>query len=352
MSLQRVQKFLKEKGIEALLVKHIPSKLFINSRSGSGIYVLVMPQKAVQFYDGRYRCEVAELTRGFENIEVNGRHYIESIIEFVKKEQINTLYVEPKGLSLGEFQALAKEVNTVLSKDWIATIRSVKTNEQIEYVKDVCRMTDNVFHNVLTKIKLGMSEKELSGWINYYAMAEGAEKMSFETIVCSGKRTSLPHGRPTDKVLNYGDTLIMDFGLVHNFYQSDMTRTVFLGEVSAKMRHIYETVHKAQVSAIKAIKVGKKGKEIDAVARQIISDAGYGTYFSHGLGHGIGLGSDLPMLAPDSEMILENGMIMSCEPGIYIPDLGGVRIEDDVLLADDHGQPLNKTAKDLVVLEV
>lgn len=352
MSLHKVQNFLNEKKIPALLIKHIPSKLFIGSRSGSGIYVVVTPDRAMQFYDGRYRSEIAELTSGFENIEVNGRNYIEAIIQFLKAQGMERIYVEPKGISLGEFQKLSRNIETVLGEDWIAVLRSVKSAEQINRLKETCRLTDKVFKNVLTKIRIGMTEKELAGWINYYALAEGAEKMAFETIVCSGLRTALPHGRATDKVLEFGDTLTMDFGLVHDDYQSDMTRTVFLGTISDKMRDIYETVKKAQMAAIRAVAPGKKGQDIDAVARQIIKDAGYGEYFSHGLGHGMGLGNDLPMLAPGSEMILENSMIMTCEPGIYVPGVGGVRIEDDVLLINGKGEPLNKTPKELLILEV
>ena len=193
-----------------------------------------------------------------------------------------------------------------------------------------------------------MGENELGALIHYLALKKGASAMAFDPIVASGPRSALPHGRPTQRSFESGDFITIDFGIVLNDYQSDMTRTVALGEASQELKTIYQIVKAAQQAAADFIREGVTGQEVDAVARKIITEAGYGEYFSHGLGHGIGMGGDVPILNPKSQMVLKENMVMSVEPGIYLPGIGGVRIEDDVMIQNGVGVALNQTTKELV----
>ena len=197
-----------------------------------------------------------------------------------------------------------------------------------------------------------MSENELSALIQYYSIVKGASGMAFDTIVASGERGAMPHGRPTSRKFENGDFITIDFGIIYNGYQSDMTRTIAIGKPSGKVLEIYNIVLEAQKAGVDYIKVGRTGKEIDTYVRNIIASYGYGDYFTHGLGHGMGIGDgEFPILNKSSETVLEEGMIMSCEPGIYVEGLGGVRIEDDVLIQNGAGISLNKTTKELIIIE-
>ena len=177
--------------------------------------------------------------------------------------------------------------------------------------------------------------------------------MSFETIVATGERTALPHGRPTSRKVKAHEPILMDFGIQYKNYQSDMTRICFIGKPTPEIETIYNTVLKANLAGIAAIKEGAIAKDVDAAARQVIEASGYGEYFNHGLGHGIGVDNscELPILNGKGDIVLKENMVMSCEPGIYVPNLGGIRIEDDVWIHDGIGIPLNTTTKDLIILE-
>lgn len=214
-------------------------------------------------------------------------------------------------------------------------------------------MTDDVYAKVLQHIRIGMTEYEISALVQYYAIAAGAQQMSFETVVTSGERTALPHGRPTSRKVKAHEPIMIDFGIQYQNYQSDMTRVCFIGEPLPQYRNIYDLVLKAQLTGLEAIRAGAKACDVDRAARQVIEEAGYGEYFDHGLGHGIGVtdSGEGPILNSQSQTILQNGMMMSCEPGVYVPGLGGIRIEDDVVIIDGKGVPMNKTPKDYIILE-
>ena len=208
--------------------------------------------------------------------------------------------------------------------------------------------------NVLKHIKVGISENEINALIHYYALKAGASKLSFEPVVTSGPRTALPHGRPTERKVKTNEPIMIDFGIEYKNYQSDMTRMVFVGKPSEELIVIYNVVKKAQQAGVGAIKAGALASEVDFIVRDIIEKAGYGENYNHGLGHGIGIGDgcEYPFINQSSKTILKDNMIMSCEPGIYVEGLGGVRIEDDVLISGGRGIPLNQTTKDMIILEV
>lgn len=343
---------LKSKHLDAILIHGKSNKKYIGALSSSGVYVLVTQNKLCQIMDGRYINAAIEETSGFDNhVYEQGTSYIDCMASILGKNK--TIGVEDNLILAKDFINLQSHgFNVILLNNELELARKVKTIQEIDNVKRACQITDEVFKEVLTKIHSGISEREISAWIHFLALRKGASGMAFDTIVTSGFRTCLPHGRPTDKLIEYGDFITLDFGVVYNDYQSDMTRTVCLGKPNAKLEEIYYVVQEAQEKGVQYICSGKMSKEVDAYVRGIISEHGFGAYFTHGLGHGIGLGEgEYPILNRTSTMILEDGMIMSCEPGVYVPGLGGVRIEDDVVIVDGKGKALNQTTKNLIVLE-
>ena len=316
-TMERLVSLIYKRGVDALLIKAKNTKRYIGALSGSGVYVLVTKDKNYQ------------------------------ILLNIKK-----LAIENQAMSIQEYLSLKNEgfeINLITNELW--KLRAIKSKEEIKLIKKACEITDEVFDEVISEIKKDMTELEVSALIQYHALKKGASGMSFETIVVSGERGAMPHGRPTNKKLKVNEAITIDFGVVYQGYQSDMTRTISIGKPPKIIKEIYDVVLEAQLSAIESIKEGTRASDVDKVARKIIDKHGFGEYFNHGLGHGIGLGDgEVPTLNPNSEDILVEGMVMSCEPGIYIPNVGGVRIEDDIVIIDGKGVPLNKTSKEFIIL--
>ncbi|MGM0172987.1 aminopeptidase P family protein [Enterococcus sp. DIV0800] len=350
MRIEKLQQLVKESNNEAVIIKNKENKKYFGSLGGSGIYLVVTPTTQIQFFDGRYRQEIKDLTSGFENSEVPQGSYLPKIFEWLKKQKITKVAIEPNGLSIQEYQAFSENFEVTIWSKQIQQLRAIKSNKEIQLIKKACAMTDEIFAELLPKIKIGMKENELGALIHYLSLKKGASAMAFDPIVASGPRSALPHGRPTQRAFQSGDFITIDFGIVLDDYQSDMTRTVALGEPNQELREIYQVVKEAQQAAADFVKIGVTGQEVDAVARKVITEAGYGEFFSHGLGHGIGMGGDGPILNPKSETLLKENMVMSVEPGIYLPGVGGVRIEDDVMIENKIGVPLNQTTKELLVV--
>ena len=228
-------------------------------------------------------------------------------------------------------------------------IRQIKDNKELEMMVHAARIADEAFFKILDDIKPGRTERSLAGRLEYYMRALGSEKVSFDTIVASGVRSALPHGMASDKVIEVGDFITFDFGAVYKGYNSDMTRTVVLGMAMDWHKEIYTVVQEAQYKGMKAARTGMTGRELDAIVRDSIAACGYGDYFVHGLGHGVGLEiHELPNINKRGNAKLETGMIFTIEPGIYIPGKGGVRIEDTVVLTEDGAKALNGVKKQLI----
>ncbi len=341
-----------DKNLDAILVKSKANKKYIGALTGSGVKVLITKDKVYQIMDGRYINEANSLKNDFENIvHEQGKSYIDVLKELLKSGEL--VGVESSNTLVKEYIKLKEtDLEIVLLDDELEFARRCKEKDEVELIKKACEITDKVFELALKEIRLGMSEIELSALIQYLSIKNGASSMAFDTIVASGERGSMPHGRPTEKKFKSGEFITIDFGIVYKGYQSDMTRTICIGKPSDEMLKIYNIVLEAQKAGVEFIKSGLKGKEVDKHVRDIICSYGYGDYFTHGLGHGMGIGDgDFPVLNKQSNTILEEGMVMSCEPGIYIQGVGGVRIEDDVLIENGVGVALNKTTKNLIVLE-
>lgn len=348
----KFQDILKEKQLDGLLIKSKTNKKYIGALTGSGVKVLVTSDKIYQLMDGRYINEALETTQGFEQIvhdQSNG--YLAEVEKIIGKGA--RLAIESSQILVKEYLSMQSYgFQLVLLENELEAARKCKDEEEIKLIRKACEITDYVFKEAIKEIHVGMKEYELSALLQYLAIKNGASGMAFDTIVASGTRGSMPHGRPTSKTLQPHEFITIDFGIVYEGYQSDMTRTVCISTPDPELKKIYDIVLEAQCSGVSFIKAGITGKDVDTHVRNIITNYGYGEYFNHGLGHGMGMGDgELPLLNQRSATVLEEGMVMSCEPGIYLPGVGGVRIEDDVLIKDGKGVALNNTTKELIILE-
>ena len=356
--IKRIQEFLNEKDIDALLIKSKTVKKWMNTMTGSGCQVLVTKENGYLIVDGRYITDAKEKEHDLDiilhNPHLTGRNYLGTVEDILKKENCRNLGVEAYQILVKEYREIENlGVDVILLDQEIADLRIIKDDEEIEAMKKAIALTDEIYQEVIRHIHVGMSEYEISALVHYYSIKAGAQQMSFDTIVSSGERTDLPHGRPTGRIVKAHEPIMIDFGIQYNNYQSDMTRVCFIGEPEPKIKEIYDIVLKAQLAGLAAIQEGAVASEVDRAAREVIEKAGYGEYFNHGLGHGLGIGEDGegPTLNSKSQTILKEHMMMSCEPGVYVPGVGGIRIEDDVVIIDGKGVPLNKTTKDYIILE-
>ena len=346
---EKIRNLLEIETLDAIIVTNKITKQYIGAVTGSGNIVVITKNELLQFMDGRYQNEKCNL-EDCDNIVLPNRDYFTPIIQFLDEKGFNNIGLEESGISISKYLMLSNHFRVKSVGDKIVELRSIKDVDEIEKIKLACSITDEILEKVLPKIRVGMSEKELVGLLYNESFKAGADCMSFEPIIASGWRGSLPHGRPTNKIIEPGELVTIDFGIVIDNYQSDMTRTVGMKNISQELREIYETVRKAQQAAVDLVAPGVEAYRVDSIARNIITNAGYGEYFTHGLGHGIGIGGDIPMMNSDNKNKLCSNMVLTCEPGIYIPNLGGVRIEDVVLVTQDGGEALTKSDKSLILV--
>ena len=306
------------------------------------------------FTDSRYIESAENGIQGFEVLMVDADHpYSQRINDAIRDFGITNLGFEESYLTVAEFLAYEKKLEAKLTpmNDQINSFRAVKEEWELERMRKAQAITDAAFAEVLPRIQVGMTEKELCAELIYCLMKNGGEGLSFEPIVVSGPNTSLPHGVPGDRKLQEGDFITMDFGVIYQGYCSDMTRTVALGYATEEMKQVYNTVLKAQLAGIAATKAGATGQQIDAAARQVITDAGYGPYFGHGYGHSLGMEvHESPNCSPRGEREMEENMVSSAEPGIYLPGKFGVRIEDVVVFTKDGCEILTASPKKLTII--
>ena len=350
--IQKIRSILDEKQIDTILIKSRSNKRYLGALTGSGVKVLVTRDALYQIMDGRYSNEARETTSGFTLIvHDQGTSYLTEVQRLVGNGA--RLGIEANQVLVKEYLSMQSfGFETVLLEQELEAARRCKDAQEIALVRKACAITDAIFQETIATIRIGMKETEVSALLQYLAIKNGASGMAFDTIVASGVRGSMPHGRPSEKTFAAHECITIDFGITYQGYQSDMTRTICIGEPKPEMKKIYDIVLEAQCAGVAFIRSGVKGKDVDAHVRSIIAGYGYGEYFTHGLGHGMGMGDgELPVLNQRSETVLEEGMIMSCEPGIYVPGVGGVRIEDDVLIENGVGVPLNTTTKELIILE-
>ena len=353
---KRIEELQKElNSNEAILITSDINRLYLTGFKSSAGAVVITRNNAILLIDFRY---FEKAKREISHLEVClcKRLYSE-ISDFLNKESIKDIYVETDSVTLDSLRNFKKylddfnisEDNKITEK--ITNMRAVKSDLEIANIEKAQIITDEAFSHILKFIKPGVTELEIALEMEFFMRKNGSEGTAFDFIVVSGKNSSLPHGVPTDKRIENGDFITMDFGGVQNGYRSDMTRTVAIGYVSEKQRGVYNTVLLAQKAALDAIKPEVECCGVDKAARDIIENAGCGKYFGHGTGHGVGLQiHESPRLSPKSRHILEIGDVVTVEPGIYIPDEFGVRIEDMAFITSDGCENLTKSPKSLIIL--
>ena len=355
--IDKLRKLINDKNLDVLLIRSKTNKKWIDTLTGSGCFLLITKDDCLLLVDGRY-IAMASSEHDFTVVLLDSQSisaFYSKLEQIAKDRGWNTIGVEGATTNASSYLVLNNIFDdVVLLDDEIDRCRMVKTPLEIKKIQQAVELGDDCFLSVLDKIKPYMTENEISALLSYEAISRGAQKMSFDTIIASGTRTCLPHGRPTSKKILPHEHIMIDFGVQLDNYQSDMTRIVFLGDPKPEIMDIYNCVLTAQKVGVQSIVKGAFTDEIDGLVRGIIDDFGYGDKFVHGLGHGIGVdcGCDLPLLRQGSRFRVDEGMVMSCEPGVYIEGVGGVRIEDDVAVIDGVGKALNSITKDPIILEV
>ena len=339
----------------ALLVSGGPNRFYLTGFNSSAGYVLITKNYAYFLIDFRYYEKACKTVKDCKVIL--SKNPFDEIKRLCEENGVGNIYTETESLSLADFKRFTARLKplTVSESDsfdnLLKNMRAVKSESELEYIKQAQRLTDKTFSYILSRINTERTEREIMLDMEFYMRKLGSDGVSFDFIVVSGKNSSLPHGVPTDKRIERGDFVTMDFGCKYKGYCSDMTRTVVLGKANDKQKEIYNVVLEAQLAGLAAVKAGKTGKEVDKVARDIITKAGYGEYFGHSLGHSVGLFiHEKPGLAPSDETVLQAGMIETVEPGIYVPGFGGVRIEDMVLVTEEGCRNLASSPKELIEL--
>ena len=354
MAINKLKSFLKSEN-EAILISSPENRRYFTGFPSSDGFLIVTRDDAVFFTDSRY-TEAAQKSITACSTRLLTRLSVEPY-EFLKERNIKILYIEWENMTFAladSIKSAFKDIKAEASKELstlIQDLRSVKTPDEVKKIKKAQKIAEDAFSHILDFIKPGVTEKQIALELDFYMLSHGAEALSFETIAVTGKKTSMPHGVPDDTVVQDGDFITMDFGAVFDGYHSDMTRTVAVGNVTDEQREIYNIVLNAQETALSLLKSGLSCKDADKAARDIIAKEGYGEYFGHGTGHGVGIEiHEAPNLSPRSEAILEEGNIVTVEPGIYIPDKFGVRIEDMALIAKEGYENLTRTPKELIIL--
>lgn len=332
---------------DGILITSPHNMQYFSGFSGGEGALFVTPQRAVLFTDSRYTEQAQNECKKAEVVETS--NWKSAVCD--EAEGLKSLMFEDRHISAATYLHFAEKLTASLvpAEELLEDMRAVKTQAEIEVMAKAEAILCRTFEKMLDFIRPGITEKQLAAEIEYNMRAMGADGTSFETIAISGVRTSLPHGTPTDKVIEKGDFVTMDFGCRVNGYCSDMTRTVVVGKANPKQKEIYSIVKEAQATGLDAIKAGVGAKDADKLARDIIENAGYGENFGHSLGHGVGLLiHEKPTLSPRSQQVLEENMVVTCEPGIYIPGFGGVRIEDMVCVKNEGNLNLANATKELI----
>ena len=340
---------------EALIVESIPNRFYITGFDSSDGFVYISNNRAVFLIDSRYVEKAQKTVKSCE--VVLSVLPLDELKDLLLKDGVKTVYIETESVSLDVFKKYKDAFcNIVVSSEdkfdvILKDLRSVKSEKELSLIKKAQKLTDETFNYILNRISIGRTEKEIMLDMEFFMRKNGADAVAFDFIVVSGKNSSLPHGVPTDKKIEKGDFLTMDFGATVDGYRSDMTRTVAVGCVSDEQKKIYDIVFNAQQKAIDKIKSGMVCKDIDSIAREYISKNGYKENFGHGLGHSVGIEiHERPNFNTRCDTVLKPGTVMTVEPGIYLPDKFGVRIEDMVYVTDDGCINLTKSPKNLLII--
>lgn len=359
--IQNVQQALAREELDAVLLTGEANRFYaMGFYTPNGDAIGLVSRDAAWFFtDARYTEAAGRSLEGVELLELTPEKPFSGYIQTLAEEHsFHRLGFEDGSMSVqafrkleGHLEKLESPCETVPASGWLGKLRQSKDREELASLEAAQRIAERALTDILNEIRPGVTEKEIAARLQYLMLHYGASDMSFDPIVVSGPNGSLPHGVPSEKRIQAGEFVTMDFGCIYQGYCSDMTRTVAVGHATSEMWQVYQTVLDAQFAGIAAAKAGVTGKSVDAAAREVIAAAGFGPYFTHSFGHGVGVEiHEAPNLSSRSEEPLPAGAVVSAEPGIYIPGKLGVRIEDVIVLTEDGCTNLTRAPKELLIL--
>ncbi|OZU89994.1 Xaa-Pro dipeptidase [Virgibacillus indicus] len=350
--IEKLRNALETNEIDAILITSTINRRYITGFTGTAGAALISKNSAVFITDFRYTEQAKEQAAGFQVVEHKQQIELE-IRDQLKSMNVKRLGFEKDQITYSQYEQYKKVLETELVPvgGIVEELRLTKTNDELEIMKKAATIADDAFAHIQGYIKPGVREIDISNELEFFMRKQGAVSSSFDIIVASGQRSALPHGVASEKKIQSGELVTLDYGALYKGYCSDITRTFAVGEISDELRKIYDTVLEAQLRGVNGIKPGITGKEADALTRDYISDAGYVDYFGHSTGHGLGLEvHEAPGLSYRSDKKLAAGMVVTVEPGIYVPGIGGCRIEDDVIVTETGNERLTSAPKDLITL--
>lgn len=335
----------------AIITSDINRRYFTGMKSSAGTLV-VFHEKAYLIIDFRY---IEKAQKSVKNCEVilQGKLF-EQINSLCENHNAKKISIESENVTVSQLENLKSKLKFQIDSsnelsETIKSIRVLKSDEEIFFITQAQRIAEQGYEYILDFVKEGKTEREIQLALDFYMLSHGAEGLSFDTIALSGKNTSLPHGVPSEKAVKNGEFVLLDFGATVEGWHSDMTRTFCVGEPDEEMQKVYNIVLEAQMTALQQIRAGITGSQLDKFARDVITSQGYGEYFGHALGHGVGMEiHEAPTASPSCDNVLEENMIVTVEPGIYLPDKFGVRIEDFVVVKKEGCQNLTLAPKMLL----
>ncbi len=351
--IEKLQNQFKEKNIDCFLVTSKENIFYLTNFTGDSGILFIAPRKALLITDFRFQGEIVDKVENAD-VCIIKKPYIEELSSHRIAKRKSRIGFEAEDISYSLYWELRKKLGWLKFKSFdsfVEDLRITKTKEEINKIKKACSILDKSFEDAVIYIKEGVTEADIAIELEYRVKKAGGEKPAFDTIVASGYRSSIPHGVASNKKIKKGEFITIDFGTTYEWYNSDITRTAFLGTPTKKDSEIYETVYNAQKLAIESVKENMKTRDLDKVARDYISKSGFGDYFSHSLGHGVGLGvHEKPSISKKDNHCLKRGMVFTIEPGIYIPGYQGVRIEDTIALENNAPTLLTNSKRELMVL--
>jgi Xaa-Pro aminopeptidase len=349
---ERVRQYLAEQKLDGLIVTHLPNIRYLTGFTGSAAIVVLTTDEVLFITDKRYTLQASQQIKA--RIVASDVSHERTTADAIREKKLNRLGFESRRMTVQLHQFFTEQLAPadVLPTDGIVeSLRLVKDADEVQAIRRAVELTSEVFSEFIGEIKPGRSERELAAELEYRLRRAGAEKIAFDTIIASGARSALPHGIASNKRIGYNEFVVLDFGAIVEGYSSDMTRTVYMGTPDAQAKQIYNIVLEAQLNCEHKMRAGMKAEEVDDLTRAWITERGYGEYYWHSTGHGIGLEvHEAPRVGKNSDSVVPAGAVITVEPGIYLPDWGGVRIEDVVVVGPHGSEVLTPSPKELVAL--
>jgi len=348
----RLRRKLKSLNVDAMLITNFVNVTYLTGFTGDSSYLLLDKAGECLLSDSRYDVQIADECPGMDVVSRKAPTPMTDILaKVVKSRKVGTMGIEADSLTVATSNELSSAITGIefaTTSGVVGELRQIKDRSEVDAIRNSLRIAERAFAVIRASLRGEQTEREIAFALEHQIRLFGGDGCSFEPIVAAGHRAALPHAHPQDRIIGDDDLLLIDWGALSQGYMSDWTRVLVTGKMSPKLERIYGVVLNAQRSAIKAIRPGVTLGEVDSAARSIIQKAGFGPKFGHGLGHGFGLEiHENPRMAPDQPQELKAGMVVTVEPGIYLPNWGGVRIEDDILVTKNGHEVLSNVPKEL-----